>query len=402
MEKLSDGSKIVYNYTNHEKYPDENPTTVLDNIDNKLPLNSFISKELERGLLDSVEYYNNNDMPVKKELYYYNSNQNRYSDFVKSISIYSLYGMIRLSALKIFTFCPYLEKKKEITFDNNQKLITETSYKYDNNYRILTNEVVKDSHGDSITTVYTYPFHVYSNYLAPAPPSSTPYNSRPLSSNLFTTCFSMTTSNFLNSPVEITTYKNQKVINSKLIHYGQHGNDFLPDSIYTLELTTPISNFLRYYLSGNQPTLIDDRYEKTPSTLYKYDSKSNITQIKGKDGLFTSYLWGYNYQYPIAEIKNVTIDQVTTSLGGASVVNNLALSNTLTDTNIATLNSLKTSLPSTQITIFTYKQFVGMLKKIDPNGIITNYEYDNFNRLKWIKDTNGNLIQEYQYHFSNQ
>ena len=393
IEKLSDNSKTIYYYTNHEKYPDEYPYAVKENIDFNLPLNSFTSKEMERGLLDSVEY-SKNDILVKKELYYYNSDPSRYNDFVKSINVFGLYTMARISALKIYTFCPYLQSKKEIIYDNNNnQLITETKYNYDNTYRILTNQVVKDSHGDSLTTVYTYPFHIYNNYLAPAPSSNTAYNSRNLSTNLFTTCFSMSKLNFLNSPVEITTYKNQKVIDSKLINYGQHGNDFLPDSIYTLETTAPLSDFLRYYKSSNQPNLIDNRYEKYPSISYLYDSNSNVTQLKGKNGLKTVYLWGYNYQYPIGEIKNATFNDVTGALAGmtpdqlsASVVPDMSK-----------VDALRAKLPNSQVSTYTYKPFVGILSATNPQGLTTHYLYDDFNRLALIKDNNYNIVKTYNY-----
>jgi len=393
IEKLSDNSKTIYYYTNHEKYPDEAPVNALDNIDSELPINSFMSKEIERGLLDSIEYYKN-DAPVKKELYYYNSDPNRYNDFVKSINTFSLYDMARISALKIYTFCPYLKSKKEIVYDDSRnKLTTEIKYKYDDTYRILTNQVVKDSHGDSLTTVYTYPFHIKNNYLAPAPTNNTSYNTRYSISNLFMTCFSMYGLNFLNSPVEITTYKNQKVIDSKLINYGQHGYDFLPDSIYTLETTAPLSDFQRYYKSSNQPNLIDNRYEKYSSISYLYDSKSNVIQLRGKGGIKTVYLWGYNYQYPIGEIKNATLNEVTGALGGTTP-DQLAASLV---PDMSKVDALRAKLPNAKVSTYTYKPFVGILSAINPQGLTTRYLYDDFNRLAVIKDNNYNIVKTFNY-----
>lgn len=396
-EKLSDGSKTIYNYSNHDKSPDGNPTSVLDNIDNKLPLNKFISNEIERGLLDSVEYYNNSVM-IKKDLYAYNSNPGRYNDFVKSINIFSLYGMIRLSAIKIYTFCPYLQSKKEVTYNSNQLLIAETKYKYDNTYRILTNQVVKDSHGDSLTTVYTYPFHIEYNYLADAPVQSNTSGSRVISTNLYTTCRSMNSAYFLNSPVEITTFKNTKIINSKFIYYGKHGIDYLPDSIYSLNMTAPLSTFMRFGTPGFIPYIIDGHYETVPTSSFMYDSKSNIIQVNGKNGLKTSYLWSYNYQYPIAEIKNATYNQISNAI--SSSIDNITSSSYPSDAVLNSMsNSLRSSLPNAQVTTFTYKPLVGITSKTNPNGVTTYYEYDTFNRLKFTKDKNGKIIQSFEYNY---
>jgi len=36
----------------------------------------------------------------------------------------------------------------------------------------------------------------------------------------------------------------------------------------------------------------------------------------------------------------------------------------------------------------------------DPRGLTTTYEYDNLNRLKCIKDHDGNIVQQYDYHYA--
>jgi len=391
IEKLSDGSKTIYNYTNHEKYPDENPTTVLTNIDSTLIVNSFISKELERGLLDSVEYYRNDNIPVKKELYKYNSNPGRYDDFVKSINAFTFnfQEMIRISALKIYTFYPYMESKKEVTYNNDQQLITETKYKYDNNNRILTNQVVKDSKGDSLTTVFTYPFHITYNYLADAPvPTSN--GGRVISPDLNATCSSMNTDYFLNSPVEVTTFKNTKIINSKFLFYGKHGSDYLPDSIFSLETNVPINTFTRYSKAGQ----LDGKYEKNASLSYIYDSKSNIIQMKGKNGLATTFLWSYNYQYPVAEIKNAYYDNVKSTLG---IDPETIAASILPDT--SKINALRKTLPNALVTTYTYKPLVGMTSKIDQRGVRTRYDYDTFNRLGIVNDNNDKTLISYNYKY---
>ena len=56
--------------------------------------------------------------------------------------------------------------------------------------------------------------------------------------------------------------------------------------------------------------------------------------------------------------------------------------------------------PSTaQMTTYTYSPLVGMTTACDPGNRITYYFYDGLQRLKWVKDQDGNIIKSYQYHY---
>jgi YD repeat-containing protein len=53
-----------------------------------------------------------------------------------------------------------------------------------------------------------------------------------------------------------------------------------------------------------------------------------------------------------------------------------------------------------RMTIYNYKQLVGLTSMTDENGFMTNYEYDSFGRLKLVKDNAGNIMKQYQYHYN--
>lgn len=52
-------------------------------------------------------------------------------------------------------------------------------------------------------------------------------------------------------------------------------------------------------------------------------------------------------------------------------------------------------------TTYTYKPFGGISTVTDEKGFITFYEYDDFNRLKQVKDKDGKILSENQYHYKN-
>ena len=53
------------------------------------------------------------------------------------------------------------------------------------------------------------------------------------------------------------------------------------------------------------------------------------------------------------------------------------------------------------VTTYTYKPLVGISSITDPKGYITTYEYDELNRLKFVKDRDGNIISENIYKYKN-
>src|SRR5690606_21513171 len=52
-----------------------------------------------------------------------------------------------------------------------------------------------------------------------------------------------------------------------------------------------------------------------------------------------------------------------------------------------------------QMTTYTYDPLIGMTSATDENGQPTIYKYDPFGRLETVKDSDGNILSDYEYHF---
>jgi len=59
-------------------------------------------------------------------------------------------------------------------------------------------------------------------------------------------------------------------------------------------------------------------------------------------------------------------------------------------------------LDNAMITTFTYDPLIGVTSVTDPKGYAMYYEYDEFNRLKHVKDAANHILSENQYHYKGQ
>jgi hypothetical protein len=132
-------------------------------------------------------------------------------------------------------------------------------------------------------------------------------------------------------------------------------------------------------------------------TFDRYNNKENLLQYHKKDNLNISYIWGYNYQYPIAEIKNATYAQVTAALQGTTP-DQLAASST---PDISKVSALWQTLPNAQVSTYAYTPFVGMTTASVPRGVSTNYAYDTYNRLYLARNDDKNIVARYRYGYQN-
>jgi hypothetical protein len=143
---------------------------------------------------------------------------------------------------------------------------------------------------------------------------------------------------------------------------------------------------LRYQLKANP---IETRVKYT-----KYDDYGHLVEQSKANDITQSYIWGYNNQYPVAEVVGAPYSAVM------AVLNQSILDNPSDDAALRTeLNKIRINFPSSFVKTYTYKPVVGITSVTDLNNRTNYYEYDSFQRLKLIRDKDGYVIKTFEYKY---
>ncbi|WP_343616586.1 RHS repeat domain-containing protein [Flavobacterium sp.] len=274
--------------------------------------------------------------------------------------------------------------KKEITttteteYDDNENSTNQkvTTYSYENplHYQLTKTETV-NSKNETLRTQLSYPQDL-------------------VSTGQTTEMQGLINLNKIDKPIKTETFINNVQTSESITKFEQSsatGNLLLPREIHSskgLVETFPFNNANR----------------KINFTLYDTDVINSVTLGNGnvleyslENGTPVSIIWGYNKSQPIAKIENANYSQVSSY--AANLQN---LSNTGTEADLITaLNALRTALPNAMVTTYTYLPLVGVSTITDPKGDKITYTYDSAGRLQFVKDAQGNLISENQYHYKN-
>lgn len=145
----------------------------------------------------------------------------------------------------------------------------------------------------------------------------------------------------------------------------------------------------------------DTRY--TPSDSVRYDPSTGLLlERRPSHGMVTSFLWGYNREYLVAQVENATYAQLVHVLGAATVAR-LRGGNPGTDAQMRQLlRPLRSQLPMARVTTYTHLPLVGVTSQTDPSGRTTTYEYDGLGRLLRTRDEQGRILSQQQYHYAGQ
>ncbi|MFR8835144.1 hypothetical protein [Bacteroides nordii] len=152
----------------------------------------------------------------------------------------------------------------------------------------------------------------------------------------------------------------------------------------------------------------DNNTAEERTVIHEYDNYGNplYTTRDGTNRMV--YVWGYRGRYPIAIIRDVGYEQVSSALGGSTYFNQVAGKQEPSDADWQRMESLRTLLPKAHVSLFCYDPFFGCIQwESNPRGIKAYYDYDGKGRLTrtYYKEKDAQGVErervlkthEYQY-----
>lgn len=270
----------VYKFSNYESNPD-----IQDYNEKELattyftPINlykNFIGFKLnnrarDRGKLLATITYDVSNNPVS-------STTNTYTTFNSATAGYTV-GILACSgsfaqSYKIYEDIPHLTQTTNVLYNSGQQLTTTENFLYDS-YGQVSQKTSTSSKGETLETTYQYPYDFVTLSLDP-----------------LGTYLAMKNLNIV-SPViaEIAKRANTQI--------GYTRNEYYTfgTGVYRTQ------SLLKQRLSS-------DPLETIANYVYSAATGWNPQSITRLNGVSNSYIWGYNKQYPIAEIKAALVNEV--------------------------------------------------------------------------------------------
>lgn len=142
---------------------------------------------------------------------------------------------------------------------------------------------------------------------------------------------------------------------------------------------------------------------------HDYSDQGRPLEISKTNGAHVTYIWGYNKTYPIAKIEDATYSEISSQVANLQTKSNADNDRTIGAVGNegalrAALTTLRntSSLQDAMVTTYTYDPLIGITSITDPKGYIVYYEYDEFNRLKQVKDADGKILSSNNYYYKDQ
>jgi len=284
---------------------------------------------------------------------------------------------------------------KTTTYENGQPLEIETTYAYNGaNHYFPTQTITTDSKGGFVKSNTLYPSD--SGQLIGYPSAGLGFLQ------------DMVTRNQLNIPIQVTTsYTKGNLLTGvyeEISQQRQIFNDFTPTSGYPIGF-----NLLK-------PSIIEvskGSYDLEERVIFRnYDTYGNLTEVSYPPvpAMRHMYIWGYNGEHLLAEIKNASYFGISTPLQN-TITNIIAYSDgennqivngeNEEETLRNDLNDLRNEshFDDAQLSVFTYDPGVGITSTSDVRNYTNFYFYDQHNRLSYATDQDGMVLGKNEYKF---
>ncbi len=171
---------------------------------------------------------------------------------------------------------------------------------------------------------------------------------------------------------------------------------------------------LEYTLSNPSQSIWERRYEvfklkPVISGLPKRYKYSGWVYSSGPKAVVSLYFKKANGVYNSVGNANTTVTNQWTYVEGEYTLPATFDGSTVTDLTLWVYGSdnsgkiwfddLRLYPADAQMTSYTYDPLVGMTSQTGPDNKTTTYKYDDFGRLEFVKDHNGNVLNKYTYHY---
>jgi len=242
-----------------------------------------------------------------------------------------------------------------------KRLVTTTYNEYNSKF-LLSSTVAKNSKGKTIENKMYYP----SDY------TNTNFNLPQLINK-----------NIIQNPIKKEVLINGKQKTGNIFLYDVNGQPTDVFSYQNSNLVTP---------PPHDPTNVLQNDYRLDYHL-EYNSNGDVVSQNKSNDIKEVYLYGYNHQYPVAKI--VGSDYATAS----SKISQVILDNPTNDNALRTELAKLRTIQGALVTTYTYKPLVGVNSETDPQGKTIYYVYDDFNRLKLIRDKDNNILKTFEYKY---
>ncbi|UYQ94804.1 hypothetical protein MKQ68_06830 [Chitinophaga horti] len=220
----------------------------------------------------------------------------------------------------------------------------------------------------------------------------------------------MIANHIIAAPIEALNYEldasdNPHLLSGAISIYKPGGKGIL-DRLKILENNSPLPFGQFKFANVNQGILpfnttsrntfqADSRYKDR--LLYPVvNSYGNIAEQHKVNDVKEVYLWGYKGVYPVAKLIGTDFSTAQSYISQTILDNAQGGDDAALRTE---LNKLR-AIPGALVTTYTYKPLVGITSQTDVNGRTTFYEYDGHNRLRLIRDQDGNILKLINYDYS--
>lgn len=355
VERNGDGSFSIYKYTCYgDGHVDEPPLATL--FDTPSIYEPYCTKDQERGLLKSKYEYNSSGELNLIQSYLYEK-----SDY----DTINLYKTIPLTLCDISSF--------EGSVCN--------SYTYTMRPATITTHQYEPGSSFPLSNIVTYR-----------------YNSNGLPQSVSTTrsdgYIEQTATKYADSFVSTSGIYAQMVANNRLSAPVEQSTCIMSgnDVIRTIKRT-------RYNYTSNPvfPSSVDVAYGDgafQQQASYLYDNYYNVLELSQRNAPTKCYIWGYKGTRLLAELQDTPYGFITSVLGSALVYS------AAPKPDLSRLAYIRNHQTCGQMTTYEYDNR-GLITTVTyPNGTKRYYFYDYLGRLTMIIDSDGNILETFEYNYA--